>query len=105
MLPAPRPAVPGTLLRRVARTARSVTAVVRDPPFVTPGHFYSPLTTGTDRRRALSWTEVPGMDLNSGRQRDLGAALGPVLAEPLPGPRYVAANTMFCPADAAVYRA
>lgn len=105
MLPAPRPPAPGTLLRRVARTARSVSAVVRYPPFVAPGHFYSPLTTDTDRRRALTWTEDPGVDLNADRQRDLAVELGSVLAEPLPGPRYVPANTMFCPADAAVYRA
>lgn len=35
----------------------------------------------------------------------LHALLWPSLAEPLPGPHYVAANKMYGPADAAVHRA
>jgi predicted O-methyltransferase YrrM len=93
------------LLIRASRTVRSVRAVMASPPFVAPGHFYSPLTTGTDRGRALTWSDAPGVDLAEERQLALAEQLRPSLAEPFPGPRYVAANNMYGPADAAVYRA
>jgi predicted O-methyltransferase YrrM len=79
--------------------------VILRPPYATPGHFYSPLTAEPDVDRAVSWEEAPGVDLAEDRQLALAARLGPLLAEPLPGPRYVAANAMFGPGDAAVYRA
>lgn len=100
-----RPVSPGLLLRRVARTARSVSALVRYPPYVPPGHFYSPLTAEADRRRALTWTEAPGVDLAAAAQLELARRLRPALAQPLRGPRYSPANSMFGPADASVYRA
>lgn len=93
------------LLHRAARTARAARAVVARPPFVTPGHFYSPLTAEADVRRALTWTGAPGVDLAEASQLALAAELYPLLAEPPPGPRYVADNSMYGSADAAVYRA
>ena len=94
-----------SMLRRAVRTARTVRTVVARPPFATPGHFYSPLTAEADRDRALTWTDAPGVDLAAERQLTLADRLLPVLAEPMPGPRYVPANGMFGPGDAAVYRA
>jgi predicted O-methyltransferase YrrM len=85
----------------------AVRSVVARPPYVPPGHFYSPSTSDGDLRRALraARTSAPGVDLGVGRQLAFAAEFGPVLAEPAPGPRYVAANPMFGPGDAAVYRA
>lgn len=93
---------------RAARSARALWAAVRRPPYVVPGHYYSPLTGPRDVARALAWEQAaPGVDLREGEQRDLAARAAGVLAEPPPGPRWSAdrANTMFGPADAAVYRA
>ncbi len=113
------PAAPGRLpagptrsaLRRAVSTARAVRSAVAAPPYAPPGHFYSPQTSGLDRARALRLAggDVAGLglgvDLGAGRQLTLAAEMGPVLAEPLPGPRYRPANPMFGPADAAIYRA
>jgi hypothetical protein len=96
----------GHLLRRAARTVRAGRALATTPPYVPPGHFYSPLTSAADVRRALSWPEeAPGVDLREEAQLALAGELRPVLAEALPGPRYRPVNDMFCAADAAVYRA
>lgn len=97
--------MPGSAIRRAVSTARSVRAVIARPPYATPGHFYSPLTAESDISRALTWVQAPGVDLAQERQLALAARLQPQLAEPTPGPRYVASNAMFGPADAAVYRA
>ena len=96
----------GHLIRRAARTVRAGRALATAPPYVPPGHFYSPLTSAADVQRALSWQEeAPGVNLRDETQLALVDELRLVLAEPLPGPRYQAVNRMFCPADAAVYRA
>ena len=92
-----RAAMSRALLIRASRTVRSVRAVMASPPFVAPGHFFS-LTTGTDRGRALTWSDAPGVDLAEERQLALAEQLRPSLAEPFPGPRYVAANNMYGPA-------
>lgn len=96
--------VSGPLIHRAVSTARAVRAVVARPPYVTPGHFYSPLTASQDVSRALGWAEAPGIELAEEAQLALAARLRPVLEGPLPGPRYQAANSMYGPADAAVYR-
>src|SRR5712691_11157574 len=111
--------MPGSVLRRAVSTARSVRAVIRQPPYVPPGHFYSPLTSGADVARALTWddrpwdrqardhlsrNEAPGIDLAEPAQLALARELSGQLAEPPPGPRYAAANPMFGAADAALYR-
>ena len=97
--------MPRSMLRRAVSAARAVRTVVASPPFVTPGHFYSPLTAEADRDRALTWSDAPGVDLAEERQLAWADRLLPILAKPLPGPRYLPANGMFGPGDAAVYRA
>jgi len=87
------------------RTARAVKAVSTAPPYVAPGHFYSPLTTDSDVQRALTWDEVADVDLAEPGQLSLARKLRPVLEAPMPGPRYTAGNRMFGVSDAAVYRA
>jgi hypothetical protein len=96
------------LLSRAARTARAIRAAVAQPPFVTPGHFYSPMTSGQDIRRALACeSEAPGVNLNAAAQLALARELGPAVAEGPPGPRWTGGseNRMFGGADASVYRA
>ena len=97
--------MPSYPLRRAARTARSIRSVISQPPYVAPGHFYSPLTSSTDINRALSWAEEPTIDLSESHQVALASELRPILVKPSPGPRYVAENSMYGPGDAAVYRA
>jgi predicted O-methyltransferase YrrM len=94
-------------IHRMVTTARTVKSVVARPPYVPPGHFYSPQTARTDVARALRRTDAasPGVDLCEERQLAVAAGFAQVLAEPAPGPRYTAANSAFGPADAAVYRA
>ena len=92
------------LLHRGIRTARAVRAVVKEPPYVAPGHFYSPLTSAHDVNRALRPADAVGVDLSEGRQLALAADLRPVFEQPPPGPRYISPNSMYGPADAAVYR-
>lgn len=87
------------------RRARAIAAVTMRPPYVKPGHFYSPLTNGEDIRRALAWQEAPGVNLNESAQLALAASLQPVLAAEVPGPRYYEANGMYPLSDATVYRA
>jgi predicted O-methyltransferase YrrM len=78
--------------------------VVTQPPYVAPGHFYSPLTSAQDVGRALRTVDAVGVDLSEQRQLSLAAELRPVLEQPAPGPRYIPDNSMYGPADAAVYR-
>jgi Methyltransferase domain len=97
-----------SILSRAARTARAIRAAAAAPPFVAPGHFYSPMTSGVDVRRALAWEpEAPGVDMNEAGQLALAAELRPVVAQVPPGPRWTGGpeNRMFGGADAAVYRA
>jgi predicted O-methyltransferase YrrM len=94
-----------SLIRRTVSTARAVQAVVARPPFVPPGHYYSPLTSDADARRSLDWNDAPGVDLREASQLALADRLRPLLSQPLSGPRYVPANDMFGAADAAVFRA
>jgi Methyltransferase domain len=102
-----RSALPNRCVQRAVRTMRALSAVVARPPFVAPGHFYSPLTTPADVERALAWQNAPGVDLAEKGQLKLAAQLRPMLDEPFEGPRYSAGpdNTMFGAADAAIYRA
>jgi predicted O-methyltransferase YrrM len=93
------------ILRHSVRTARAIRAVVARPPYVPPGHFYSPLASGADVARALTWADAPGVDLAEAAQLRLARRLAPRLAEPLAGPRYRAGNSMYGPGDGSVYRA
>jgi hypothetical protein len=94
-------------IHRAAVTARAIGSVVVRPPFVPPGHFYSPQTGDQDLARALRQADAgtPGVDIGEQRQLELAAGFAPVLAEPAPGPRYKPDNRMFGPGDASVYRA
>jgi predicted O-methyltransferase YrrM len=94
-------------IHRAAVTARAIGSVVVRPPFVPPGHFYSPQTAEGDLARALrqATSSAPGVDIGEQRQLALASDLASVLAEPAPGPRYVPGNPMFGPGDACVYRA
>lgn len=95
-------------LSRAARTVRAIRAAVSRPPYAAPGHFYSPLTSSEDIRRALAWEwDAPGVNLNEDGQLALAASLAPTVGEPPPGPRWSGGpdNRMFGWADASVYRA
>jgi Methyltransferase domain len=89
----------------VLRRTRAIAAVALNPPYVKPGHFYSPLTNQQDVRRALTWRGTPGVDLNEYAQLALAASMQLTLASAAPGPRYRESNDMYGPGDAAVYRA
>ena len=87
---------------------RAIRAAVSRPPYVAPGHFYSPLTSSEDISRALSWErDAPGVNLNEDAQLVLAASLATTVGEPPPGPRWSRGpeNRMFGWADAAVHRA
>lgn len=98
------------LRRRTTRTMRAMGAAITTPPWVPPGHFYSPLTAATDVRRAVAWKRtpgrdrVPGVELHEAEQVALATSLAEELGQPFDGPRYTPSNSMFGPADAAVYR-
>jgi hypothetical protein len=94
-----------SLIRRSVSTARAVRAVVAQPPYVPPGHFYSPLSSPAEARRCLDWNDAPGVDLNEAGQLALAARLAPLLSQPQPGPRYLPGHNMFGAADAAVFGA
>src|ERR1700691_1804639 len=85
---------------------RAVLAVAAHPPYVTPGHFYSPLSSAADVSRALALDDgAPGADLPEDAQLALAPRLLPVMGTPPPGPRDAEGNRMYGAADAAVYRA
>lgn len=92
-------------LWRMIRTARAVPASILRPPYVAPGHFYSPLTSTSDIGRALSWPGDLAVDISEDAQLALAHSILPIVASPLPGPRYASPNDLYGPADAAVYRA
>jgi Methyltransferase domain len=90
-----------------ARLRGAAMALACPPLYARPGSYLSPLTGEEDIRRALSWRDTPpGITLQEDSQEAFAAAARPVLECREPGPRYRRTdNTMFGPADAAVYRA
>ncbi|MEU5882382.1 class I SAM-dependent methyltransferase [Spirillospora sp. NPDC047279] len=102
-----------SLPRHVKRVARTLPATISRPPYVPPGHFYSPLTAAGDVERALSARDdpsvrndgTPGVDLRAEAQLALAEEFLPSLDAPFEGPRYAPGNGMYDAADAAVYRA
>jgi predicted O-methyltransferase YrrM len=92
-------------LLRGVRTGQAIHAAVNRPPYVKPGHFYSPLTSDADVARALTWSKAPGVDIAETAQVRLATALKADIAGPLGGPRYKAKNRMYGPGDGAIYRA
>ena len=93
-----------SLLRSAARRVRAAVPVLRSPPYVPPGHYYSPLTKVDDRLRALNrrCTDAPGFNLRIEQQMDLAATLAAMWAD-APRDRYRPDNSMFGAGDAAVY--
>jgi len=97
-------------LLRALRTARAIRSVLSRPPYVVPGHFYSPLTLPADTDRAAMWADsatstVLGVDMAEDRQLALHGKIATSMNEPLPGPRYTPDNSQYGAADGAVYRA
>lgn len=97
-------------IQRAVRTVRAIRVVLTRPPYVAPGHFYSPLTTPADVDRAQGWARkiqspLAGIELREEQQIALATELSPFLKERPPGPRYEPVNPQYGPADAAVYRA
>lgn len=89
---------------RGIRTARALIDACARPPWVRPGHFYSPMNSDEDVERALSWpAEAPGVDLRGREQLELFKDLVP-LFDDVPERRYKA-NGMYGLSDASVYQA
>lgn len=114
--------MPSMFVDRSKRFVRSVAASARRPPWVAPGHYYSPIPSDADTLRALRWRaesldaagdgpEFGGIDLNADRQRALFKQLSGYFGDvptgrrtdSVDGWRYEADNTMYGLADAAVY--
>jgi hypothetical protein len=97
-------------LKRLIRSGRGAWAVLRDPPWAPPGHFYSPISNAADRRRAIQRThatEAAGVDLRADEQRCLARELAPMWRD-IPGQprsdwRYRPDNILFPLSDAVVY--
>ena len=117
------------MLGKTKRFARTAAASARRPPWVAPGHYYSPIPNGADTLRALRWRAASledgrpggrdpdldpedrfgGVDLRADRQREVLKQLSPYFGD-VPttrtdGWRYEPDNSMYGLADAAVYHA
>ena len=97
-------------LKRFIRGGRAAWAVLRDPPWAPPGHFYSPIPGAADRHRAIERTkagEAAGVDLRAEEQRSLARRLAPTWPDlpggPAPGWRYRPDNDFYPLSDAVVY--
>lgn len=106
-------------LGQAKRLVRAAAGVARRPPWVAPGHYYSPIPSDADTQRALRWREqslgagangaLDGIELNVDGQRELAKRLSGYFADVpttrTPGWRYEPDNSMYGLADAAVYHA
>jgi predicted O-methyltransferase YrrM len=92
-------------LRRFHTLVRSVGSVVRHPPQVPPGHFYSPSTTVADGERALRWaraTDRPaGLDIDEEAMCELAEKLAAYWPDLTTTQRY-RPYVMYAEADAAI---
>lgn len=97
------------LIRRAGKSLRTSLAVLRRPPYHTPGHYYSPITSQSDINRAKAMRSdlaaLDGINLNSASQLNLATTtLAPMWAQiETVGPRYRLDNRMYGLADGAVY--
>ncbi|WP_051450681.1 class I SAM-dependent methyltransferase [Actinospica robiniae] len=105
------------MLGNVRRLLTAGTAILREPPWAAPGHFYSPMPGGADTDRAVRRREeeleaaaqagLPGIDLNAQGQRilfkELAATFADVPTTAAEGWRYRPENNMYGLGDAAVY--
>lgn len=92
-------------LQHIVRSIRAVRVSLARPPWVSPGHYYSPISSAEDVDRALSWpADVPGVDLRPDAQISLMRELD--LSLPA-GPRWSAkkSNNMYGIADSTIYAA
>lgn len=63
--------------QHVVRAVRAVARDLRRPPYVAPGHYYSPRTAGADVERAMRTRRHPaGLDLREAEQLSLAKRLG-----------------------------
>lgn len=91
--------------RSVGNTARALLDAIARPPWVRPGHFYSPVNSRADVERALGWSaDIPGVDLRADEQVISFRELVPLFYG-VPERRYQPNNTMYGPLDASVYQA
>ncbi|MBF9128296.1 class I SAM-dependent methyltransferase [Plantactinospora sp. S1510] len=90
----------------VIRRARGISAALSVPPYVKPGHYYSPATAPADRATAIRWRDLApvGVDLREAEQLRLADELAPLLLD-LPTDRWQDRNGMYGRADAAVLHA
>ena len=97
------------MIQTVARAARCAAAVIREPTYVRPGHFYSPVPSRADVEEVLLRNhpvDPAGVDLREADQLSLAKKLGPMWRDtPLDGRYTVGENRMFPLSDAAVYSA
>ncbi|MBR7835227.1 class I SAM-dependent methyltransferase [Actinospica durhamensis] len=107
------------MLGHVRRLLTAGTAILREPPWAPPGHFYSPVPGRADtaravralgRERAAAPREGPaGVELNAEGQRMLFKQLSVYFPDlptvRTPGRRYHPDNSMYGLGDAAVYHA
>ncbi|HEV8555258.1 MAG TPA: class I SAM-dependent methyltransferase [Actinophytocola sp.] len=97
--------------RPVVRRARAVGTVLRRPPWVAPGHYYSPLASVADVARAkanASRAELLGFDLRAGEQRDLIKQMIPLWDDYLAngsGRRFQPGNMLYSRTEAAPFDA
>lgn len=95
-------------LRDLAHTAKMAGSLVKNPPWTSHGHFYSPLTTPADVDRALAAQPVTDLvDIHEAAQDALLECLAPMWTEFDPSRRrrwhMEPENTQYGLADAAVY--
>jgi predicted O-methyltransferase YrrM len=92
-------------LQHIVRSIRAVRVGLTRPPWVSPGHYYSPISSAEDVDRALSWpADAPGVDLRVDEQISLMRDLD---LSPPGGPRWSAkeSNNMYGVADSTIYAA
>lgn len=95
-------------LRRSVRQALNATRMIREPLFSPPGHFYSPISSAADARRAVVQRPAlaldEGYDLCAEGQLEAARLIGPKWSEfSNSWDRYSPANSMYGPSDGAVY--
>jgi hypothetical protein len=94
------------MIRRALHRTRVAASALKNPPWTSSGHFYSPLTSREDVGRALRLPPVNNLvDLRIASQEQLLARLAPMWKEFQEGPRWTGGseNTQYGLADAAVY--
>lgn len=95
------------VVAKPVRFLRAVAKFIQLPPWVPPGHYYSPLTSPADIERALAEGPPPAtVAMGEAAQLRVISRIGPTLAQ-LPRRRWNddASNNQYGLADAAIYSA